>query len=199
MAVDSSPKNGYLHYILGEIYHTEGKTSKAIDCFNNAVELLPDLSSSYIKLATIYAGQKRLKKQTDILQLCIKNIPGFLDSYFQLARLYMQKERWGDAITLLEAALTDNPDSPLLAGNLAYLYLEKDQNINKAFELARSAYEMMPENPAVVDSFGWVYYKKNMFAQAVNYFKYALVLSPGHEVILGHLALAEKALEEKGF
>ncbi len=197
LVVDKSPKNGYLHYIIGEIYLADGNTSKAIECFNNAIGLLPDLSSSYIKLAGIYAGLKRWEKQTDILKLCINNIPAFLDSYFQLAQLYMQKERWDDAIKVLEIALIDNPDSPLLASNLAYLYLESDQNINKAFELARSAYEKMPENPAVVDTFGWVYYKKNMFVQAVNHFKYALEFSPDNEVVAGHLALAEKALESK--
>lgn len=196
LAVDKSPKNGYLHYILGEVYLAEGNTSKAINCFNNTIELLPDLSSSYIKLATIYSGQNRSENQTDILKLCIKNIPDFLDCYFQLAQLYIQKTRWDDAIKILETALIYNPDSPLLANNLAYLYLERNQNINKAFELARFAYEKMPNNPAVVDSFGWVHYKKNMFIQAVNHFKHALVLSPGNAVVLGHLDLAEKALEE---
>jgi hypothetical protein len=35
-----------------------------------------------------------------------------------------------------------------------------------------------------------------MFVQAVNHLKYALVLSPGNEVVTGgHPGLAEKALE----
>ena len=195
--VDNSPENGYLHYILGEVCFAGGSMSKAIDCFNNAIELLPGLSSSYIKLAGIYAGQKRWKKQTDILKLCIKNVPGFLDGHFQLAGFYIQKNRWEDAIKLLETALIDNPDSPLLANNLAYLYLERDQNINKAFELARSAYEKMPENSAAADSLGWAYYKKKLFSQAVAYLETASMLSPGNGVVLEHLALAKKALESE--
>ena len=54
---------------------------------------------------------------------------------------------------------------------------------------------LQTECPAVIDSFGWAYYKKNMFVQAVNHLKYALVLSPGNEVVTGHSGLAEKALE----
>ncbi len=196
-AVDDSPKNGYLHYILGEVYLSNGNTSEAIGCFKNAIELLPDLSSSYIKLAGIYAKKNDWEKQEYFLKRCLKNIPAFLDGYFQLAELYMQKNKVEEAIDILETAMLDNPDSPELANNLAYLYLVEDQNINKAFELARFAYEHLPEDPAVVDSFGWVYYKKNMFAQAVNHFKYALVLSPGNVVVLEHLDLAEKALESE--
>jgi len=190
LAVDNSPGNGYLHYILGEIYLENNNTLKAIDSFNNAIRLISDLGSSYIKLAGIYAGQKKQEKQTEVLELCIKNVSGSLDCHFQLSWLYLQNERWDDAIITLEAALMENSDSPLLANNLAYLYLERDEKINKAFELARFAYEKMPESSAAADSLGWAYYKKKLFTQAVTYLEAASVLSPDNPIIHYHLGLA---------
>ncbi|MDM8536349.1 tetratricopeptide repeat protein [Desulfobacterales bacterium HSG17] len=194
---DSSLGNGYLQYILGEVYLAGGDTLKAIDRFNSAIDLLPGLSSSYIKLAGIYGKNNNWEKQVEILTLCSANIPDFLDAYIKLAAIYIQKDKGDAAIKILETAVLKNSDSALLANNLASLYLEKDENINKAFELARFAYEHMPDDPGVVDSFGWAYYKKNMFVQAVNHLKYALVLSPGNEVVVGHLGLAEKAMERE--
>ena len=46
----------------------------------------------------------------------------------------------GDAsINILKSAVSKNSQSALLANNPASLYLEKDQDINKAFELAMFA------------------------------------------------------------
>ncbi len=191
LAVDNSPENGYLYYILGEVCLAFGDTSKAIGCFNSTIELLPGLTSSYIKLAEIYGQKNNWEKQLDNLKLCLKNVPDFLDCYIDLAELYRQNGKEEQAIKILETGVSNNPDSALLANNLAYLYLEKDENINEAFELARFAYEHMPEDPAVVDSFGWAYYKKNFFIQSIPYLKNACILSPKNPISQYHLGQAQ--------
>jgi len=88
---DRSFGNGYLHYILGEVYLAGVDTSKAIDCFHGSIDLLPGLSSSYIKLAGIYGENNNWEQQTGILKLCIKNVPEYLDGYIKLAALYIEK------------------------------------------------------------------------------------------------------------
>jgi tetratricopeptide (TPR) repeat protein len=192
-SVDRSPKNGYLHYILGEVYLSGGDTAKAINSFNKAVILVPTLASSYIRLARIHGENNNLEKQMDILKSCSKNIPDFLDCYIELGELYIQKDKWDDAIKIFETAFLYHPKSPLLANNLAFLYLEKDHNINKAFELARLAYELLPEDPSVVDTFGWTYYKKKLFSQSINHLENARFLSPKNSIIHYHLGQAQLA------
>ena len=154
-----------------------------------------DMGNNEIIDLLILAG--RLEDAEDAYKSAVGMSSGNKVVLIKLAGLYIQKGEGDQVIGLLETAASNNPKSALLANNLAYLYLEKDENVNKAFALARFSYEHMPDDPGVVDSFGWAYYKKNIFAQAVNHLKYALVLSPGNEVVVGHLALAEKAMEKE--
>ena len=50
---------------------------------------------------------------------------------------------------------------------MAYLLAEKDKDLNAALEYARMAKEKLPNDPGVMDTLGWVYYKKGMYDSAI--------------------------------
>lgn len=74
--------------------------------------------------------------------------------------------------------------------NLAYLYAQLDKNLNQALELARKAKEKMLNHPAIIDTLGWVYYKKKLYDSAVGEFKASLKLNPYNPIFHYHLGLA---------
>ena len=164
---------------IGSIYRGAREVKRS------SLQITDDASASFtFKVNTLVSNRTR--------------IPDYPDAYIKLAEVYIQKDKKEAAIKIFETGVLKNPDSALLSNNLASLYLEKNQDINKAFKLARFAYEHVPDDPAVVDSFGWAYYKKNMFVQAGGHLRYAFVLSSENEVVIGHLGSAEKAFEGFG-
>jgi Flp pilus assembly protein TadD len=50
---------------------------------------------------------------------------------------------------------------------LAYLLAEKGEDLNKALDLARQAKEKMPNDPGVMDTLGWVFFKKGLYDSAI--------------------------------
>ena len=50
---------------------------------------------------------------------------------------------------------------------MAWLYSEHGNDIDRALGLAQTALERLPENPYVLDTLGWIYYKKGFYSKAI--------------------------------
>jgi tetratricopeptide (TPR) repeat protein len=56
MEIDSSIAD--VHYNLGNAYSLQGKTTKAIPCYQRAIELKPGKSENYYNLGNAYCTVK---------------------------------------------------------------------------------------------------------------------------------------------
>jgi tetratricopeptide (TPR) repeat protein len=54
--------------------------------------------------------------------------------------------------------------------------LSKGENLDVALSLAQTAGRGLPNSPSVVDTLGWIYYRKGVYPLAVNYLEQALKL-----------------------
>jgi tetratricopeptide (TPR) repeat protein len=54
--------------------------------------------------------------------------------------------------------------------------LSKGENLDVALSLAQTAGRGLPNSPGVVDTLGWIYYRKGVYPLAVNYLEQALKL-----------------------
>ncbi|HET9363257.1 MAG TPA: tetratricopeptide repeat protein, partial [Vicinamibacterales bacterium] len=61
---------------------------------------------------------------------------------------------------------------------------------DRALQLAQTAVAASPDKPEVVDTLGWVYYKRNQPAQAIPYFQQCVQKSPTVAEYHYHLGLA---------
>jgi tetratricopeptide (TPR) repeat protein len=74
--------------------------------------------------------------------------------------------------------------------NLAYFLAERNMEMNKALDLARKARELGGENPAIMDTLGWIYYKKEIYDSAIQEFSNCVEKEPGNPIFNYHLGLA---------
>ena len=186
-ALGQSQKNEFLYYILGEVYLATGNDESASKNFKKAMTINPQLIGSYIKLSEIYKRDSDSRRQVAVLKSCIENFPEFSEGYIKLGDCYRKEGDYENAIETIEEGVAINPDSAKLANALAWLYLEKKTKLNKVFNLAQFAYQRLPEDPAVADTLGWVYYHKKFFTQAVWLLKDALSRDPNNPIIHFHL------------
>jgi tetratricopeptide (TPR) repeat protein len=70
---------------------------------------------------------------------------------------------------------------------LSYVYAEDNVNIDEAYRLVQNALKIDPENPAYLDTLGWVYYRKGMYNESLRELSRAeaLMVDP---TIYSHLA-----------
>lgn len=195
-AIAKHPDTPYLRYITGLILLDDEKKQEAIKAFKNALQVSPGMKETYLQLFKLYKNNSTALQ--DILIEAIRAINNFEEALTRLAAHYNANQQSEKSITLLEKALAGNPDSPVLANNLAWLYLEhQPDNLAETMRIAAQAYDRLAGNPAIADTLGWVYYKKNLPIRANWLLEEACSLEPDNPQILYHLAVVQLELDKK--
>ena len=84
-------------------------------------------------------------------------------------------------------SLKKKPDQPYVMNYLAYTWLELGKNIPQALELLEKANRLRPNDPYIIDSLGWGYYKQNRVEDSLPLIKQAFTLLPTDPTIADHL------------
>lgn len=74
------------------------------------------------------------------------------------------------------------PTSPMAYNSLGYTLADRTDRYQEAYELILRAVELAPDDPAIIDSLGWVQYRMGMLTEALQNLSRAYELFPDHEV-----------------
>jgi tetratricopeptide (TPR) repeat protein len=107
-----------------------------------------------------------------------------------IGALYDAQKKSDLAKKYYEEALRVNGQFAPAANNLAYILAENDTDLNRALELAKLAKEKLPEDPGVMDTLGWVYYKKGLYDSAIVEVADSLEKIPDNAMVHYHLGMA---------
>jgi tetratricopeptide (TPR) repeat protein len=108
-----------------------------------------------------------------------------------LASLYERQGQAERAIEVYEKLREANPTSDVLANNLAMLlstYRDDDASHQKAQDLVRGFRNS--ENPAYLNTYGWVRYRQGQLDEAITYLRRAAIAVPDNGLMHYHLAMA---------
>jgi tetratricopeptide (TPR) repeat protein len=75
-----------------------------------------------------------------------------------------------------------NPNNPIAYNSLGYFLADRSERIEEAYELIQRAVELAPNDPAIIDSLGWVQYRLGLYDEARQNLDKAYELFPDHEV-----------------
>ena len=75
---------------------------------------------------------------------------------------------YADAIVHYRKALALDGGNVFALNNLAYLLARDPAHIEEALGMARRAREQVPESPEVLDTLGWLYYRKGLYDLAAK-------------------------------
>lgn len=114
-----------------------------------------------------------------------------------------------DNLVLMEQDLRKviqlNPNSPIAYNSLGYTLADRTDRYEEAYELIKQALELAPDDPAIIDSLGWVQYHLGLYEEAKVSLEKAFELFPDHEVaahlgevlwVLGNTRAANKVWQE---
>ncbi|MDK1032568.1 MAG: hypothetical protein QGD94_11210, partial [Planctomycetia bacterium] len=102
--------------------------------------------------------------------------------------LYLGMDDREKTAKALVDVLKMKPDFAPANNDLGYIWAERGVNLKKAEKMIRLAVKADPENPAYLDSLGWVLYKKGKFAKAAKWLGAAAKAAPHLDnVIWEHL------------
>jgi tetratricopeptide (TPR) repeat protein len=107
--------------------------------------------------------------------------------YLWLGSLLEAQQAHGDAETLLRDALAAHPSSHEMKNFLAYMWAEAGTHLGEASRLASEALLAEPENPAYLDTMGWILYKAGRVYDALQLLLRAAETDRNEPVILDHV------------
>lgn len=104
-----------------------------------------------------------------------------------VAESHLAKRQFKTAISALQVALTTNPSNVAALNNLAWAY--QQENDARALATAEQAYKLGAQNPAVLDTLGWILVQKGETARGVDLLRKAVSAAPKAPEIRYHLAV----------
>lgn len=116
---------------------------------------------------------------------------------FQRAIILDKINRWHEAKKDLLTILKEHPESEQVLNYLGYTMLEREDNIEEAERYILKALKLKPNDGHVVDSLGWLYFKKEEFDKALRHLHRANLLRPNESAILEHIGDVYFALKNK--
>ena len=96
----------------------------------------------------------------------------------------------------LRAIIAQDPNNAVALNALGYILANRSQNLDEAYRMIRHALDLKPNDPAILDSLGWVEYRRGNKAQALQLLGEAFQSFPDPEVA-AHLGEVLWALGEK--
>ncbi|OYD15772.1 hypothetical protein CH333_05040 [candidate division WOR-3 bacterium JGI_Cruoil_03_44_89] len=121
----------------------------------------------------------------------------FEEEYREGGKIREAEREWEIAYDLMTLALEKRPDDASVFNGIAWECAQRDVHIDKAYEYAMRALELDPEDPNIMDTMAFLYYKIGEYEKAVEMEERALNKNPNNEFFKEQLELFKKALKEK--
>ena len=186
------PSNPLARNFKGEVLAGLKRNDAAIESFREAIGLSPSWTTPYRNMAAAELAAGRNEDAIKTLQQGIKasNTAPLLEAY--LASLYERLGRVDEAIAHYDGMVKRDADSSVAANNLAMLlvtYRTDKPSLDRARALAERF--ASSRNAALIDTWGWVLFKRGDNAPATSALQKAVDKSPQTPVLLYHLAMAQ--------
>jgi tetratricopeptide (TPR) repeat protein len=151
---------------------------------------------AYGLLGQVYLMQNKAEQALKEYDIMSRQQPNAVGPHTVAAMLLQSLNRLDEAQQRYERVIQLDRQAPVAANNLAWLYAERGGNLDIALQLAQTARRNLPSQPAVADTLGWVYYKKQQYDLAVRELEDAVEKDPDNPEYQYHLGAAYAAKGE---
>lgn len=184
-----APNSAPVQNFYGNLLLYQRRIPEARSAFLKAKTADPRFVDADLSLAKADALDGKIGDARKTVQTVISADAGNIGARMLLANL---DEITGDnnaAIELYRKVLDDDPDNARALNNLAYLLAQYGNQPDEALKYAQSAVELDPNAPGYCDTLGWIFYRKALYSEAIQYLKRATSQN-GDVVWKYHLAMA---------
>ena len=122
------------------------------------------------------------KEAIALLQLALERYPDHPGVRYQIALIQDKAGLTKESVRNFESLLKDRPEDASLLNALGYSLADRNQKLPRAEQLIRKALEASPDNPAFLDSLGWVRFRRGDIPGALPHLERAYRIFPDPEI-----------------
>lgn len=182
-----TPQSSIGYALEGDVLMSEKKYELAGKAYTKAHEV--DKNANFaikIHQAQTLAGTPA--KGDAILTRWLKENPSDISTRLYVAENWLKDGQHKKAIEQYQLVLQRQPNNLVALNNLAWAHQKLKSPM--ALEYAERAYELKPENAAVLDTLGWILLEHGNIARGIELLRRAVSLAPKNLESRYHLAVA---------
>ncbi|MBA1276010.1 tetratricopeptide repeat protein [Stutzerimonas azotifigens] len=179
------PGNDYLPAKLfqTQLLFQNGRDAQATQLLAEARNEQPDYAIQlYLIEMEALSGAQRNDQAWQVMSEAVHQFPDDLNLLYTRAML---AEKRGDLAALekdLRFIIERDPENATALNALGYTLTDRTSRHEEAKVLIEQALALKPDDPAILDSLGWVNFRLGNYAEAERLLRHALELFPDHEV-----------------
>ena len=195
----ADPKDARLLTARATVLDRAGRSVDAIALLRRAIQerertrVETDLPDLQIALADSLARAGRDEDSVAVLRAAVAARPRDEELLFALAAAYERVGQPEVAIAQMRALIALNPDHAEALNFVGYAYAEQGARLEDAEKLVRRALELKPRSGHILDSLGWVLFRRGDARRAAEVLEQADALAGPDATILEHLGDAYRA------
>ena len=176
-AVNLSPGDWQIHYLLGNLHLLEGQLTEAEDCLRRCLSINADHADAFCKLGIVCKHQSNDTEAERCYRRALELNPQHADAFFNLGNLLGGQGRPDDAEACYRSAVALNPHFAQAQNNLGNLLMARGRHA-EAETCFRAALALTPDFVEALGNLGVVLTKQDKLPEAETAFRQALTLNP---------------------
>ena len=172
--VHKGPNYAQARIQLALIYGEIGEYVKAHNVLAIAREEMPDNEVQfYLAESEILSRQDKIPAAVDLLSNALKAHPDDTGILYTRAMLLEQIDNYDQMEADLRKIISREPNNTAALNALGYTFADRNERLEEAASLIEKAYRLDPNDPAIIDSMGWIKYRMGDAETALTYLRRA--------------------------
>lgn len=136
----------------------------------------------YLLEGEVLNNHLKLTDAQRILSEGLNQFPNSPPLLYSRAMVNEQLDRFDDMEDDLRLILKTDPDNATALNALGYTLADRTTRYDEAYVLISQALQLKPDDPAILDSMGWVQYRLGNYPEAILRLQEAMKAYPDHEI-----------------
>jgi len=166
----------------------DGKVDLAIDKLDSLENLNTQQHIIVIQTeASLLVKAGRHQEAFDLLDKAVKNLPNTAELVYDYALAAERLKKFDLMEAELRKTIKDMPNFAAAYNALGYSFADRNIKLNEALSLIEKAASLSPNDHYILDSLGWVHFRKGNLSKAIDYLQQAYQYNADPE-IAAHLS-----------
>ncbi|MDB6000927.1 MAG: hypothetical protein JWP52_2626, partial [Rhizobacter sp.] len=161
----------------------QGRMADARELIRKAPERSPaDARAKLLTEAQLLRDAKDWQGTHDVLAQANEKFPNDVDLLYEQSMMSEKLGQYDEMETLLRRVIAIKPDHHHAYNALGYSLAERNVRLPEARDLIRKALDLMPGEPFITDSLGWVEYRMGKLDESLRLLRQAYQSRPDTEI-----------------
>jgi tetratricopeptide (TPR) repeat protein len=164
-----------------------GNSNQAMAVLKESLDKKIENPQSYFLMSQLWEDKKNLKNAVEALKTAESKFPKNAQVYYQLGILNDRMNLKEDMLIYMKKVVELEPEHAQALNYIAYTWAENNEQLELAETYARKAVKNSKGDAFILDTLGWVLYKKGEYKEAIQVLEKAHKMQPDVSIISEHL------------